>query len=267
MLRCENCGTLFTAELPGPASSHDYESYYHAGNLDVPEFVHGRLGELVRSFEDRRRLNRWLDVGCGAGTLMQAARQAGWDVVGTEVAGSAVDALRTAGFEVLVGELNELELANAGFDVVSVVEVVEHLPDPRALLIEAARHLRPGGVLYVTTPHARGISGRLLGTRWSVVAPPEHLQLFSVSGLRLALEGSGLKVRAMRTHAVNPSELIHAFRSRPALEGGSRVDASYRLNESLMSSRRGALVKRAANAALSATRLGDSIKVVAERRA
>ncbi|MGH2951356.1 MAG: class I SAM-dependent methyltransferase [Solirubrobacterales bacterium] len=263
---CRRCKTLFTARLPMVEEATDYGGYYHAGNLEVPDFVQRQLERLVSSLDGDRRLNRWLDVGCGAGTLMDAARAKGWLATGTEVGEGAADAVRARGFEVGVGELGELDLPDAGFDVVSMVEVLEHVRDPHALLVPARRLLRPGGVLYITTPHGRGISGRVLGASWSVVGPPEHLQLFSGRGLRAALDSSGLVVRTLRTEAVNPTELVQALRSRtPAPKPGSRVESSYRLNASLSSSRAGRAIKRAANAALNVTRLGDSIKLVAER--
>jgi SAM-dependent methyltransferase len=266
MQACELCGTIFTAELPASTSAADYADYYHAGNLEVPAFVHRRLEQLVGSLERDRRLNRWLDVGCGAGTLMEAARDRGWEVIGTEIAEGMAGGMRARGFEIRIGELDQLDLPVAGFDVVSVVEVLEHLPEPNRVLAAAHRLLRPGGSLYVTTPHGRGISGRLLGTKWSVVSPPEHLQLFSVSGLQLAVERSGFVVRAVETRAVNPKELVQAARSRSAPVGpGDRVASGYRLNESLSSSRIGGALKRVANAALNAARLGDSIRLVAER--
>ena len=229
--------------------------------------MHDRLGSLVTSFEPWRRLNRWLDVGCGAGALLAAAERRGWEVIGTEVALGAAEAVRARGFDVRVGQLERLGLPQGRFDVVSLVEVVEHHPDPRALFAAAATLVRPGGAIYVTTPHGRGISARLLGTRWSVVAPPEHLQLFSARGLQEALSAAGLRRRELHTHAVDPSELLRSLRSRGAGAGapGSRVESSYRLNESLSSSRAGTLLKGMANAALSATRLGDSLKLIAER--
>jgi 2-polyprenyl-3-methyl-5-hydroxy-6-metoxy-1,4-benzoquinol methylase len=74
-----------------------------------------------------------------------------------------------------------------------MVEVLEHAREPRTLIRAARQLLRPGGSFYVTTPHARGLSERLLGMKWSVVSPPEHLQLFSIC----AVESSGLSVRAL----------------------------------------------------------------------
>jgi SAM-dependent methyltransferase len=266
ILACRYCHTLFTAHLPKTTESTDYGAYYHGGNLEVPTLVHRRLEELVRGFDADRRLNRWLDVGSGAGALLQAARRLGWQVTGTEIAERAAEATRARGLDVRTGELDELDLPETGFDVVSAVEVLEHVPDVSGLLVESRRLLRPGGALYVTTPHATGVSGRMLGTRWSVVSPPEHLQLFSGRGVRIALESSGLSIRTLRTHGVNPNELLRAarFRKHP-VRYGDRVESGYHLNESLSSSLAGAAFKGAANAALGATRLGDTIKLVAER--
>ena len=266
MRRCRSCRTLFTARLPAPAESLDYDDYYHEGNLEVPAFVHSRLDELVGSFERERSLGTWLDVGCGAGTLLEAVRGRGWQAIGTEVSRGAAESVGARGFDVRVGELPELGLPEAGFDVVSMVEVVEHVPDPRALLGQALPLVRPGGVLYVTTPHGRGISARLLRSGWSVVAPPEHLQLFSVPGLRRALAAAGFTVDDVHTQAVNPAELMAAMRpGKPQLDASSRVDSGYRLNEALSGSARGAVVKRLANGALSLTRLGDSIRLIGRR--
>jgi hypothetical protein len=97
------------------------------------------------------------------------------------------------------------------------------------------------------------------------MSPPEHLQLFSVEGLRRALSGAGLQLLTVRCHAVNPRELIGAFRSADATAGGDRVESGYQLNEALSSGRAGRLAKATANAVLSATRLGDSLKVTARR--
>lgn len=266
LARCDACRTLFTARLPEGGDAHDYDGYYHEGNLQVPAFVRSRLDEVVGAFEPYRDANRWLDVGCGAGTLLEAVVGRGWEAIGTEVSAGGAEAVRARGFDIRVGELDALALPAEGFDVVSLVEVVEHVPDPRALLADAARLVRPGGAVYVTTPHGRGISARALGARWSVVAPPEHLQLFSVHGMRAVAAAAGLEVVRLQTHAVNPAELVAGLRRmRASVDAGTRVDSGYRLNQALSANPRRAALKRAANAALALSRLGDSIRLVARR--
>jgi SAM-dependent methyltransferase len=268
MVRCNDCGTVFTSVLPSSQEeAEDYSAYYHEGNLVVPDFVAERLDQLVSGFDRYRRRNRWLDVGCGAGTLLRAAGNRGWDAVGTEVSAGAVDAGRSQGLDVRLGELADLGLDPAGFDVVSLVEVLEHVPEPRDLLSAAAGLVRPGGVLYVTTPHGRGISARLLGTRWSVMAPPEHLQLLSAEGLRRLTLETGMRPLRLRTEAVNPRELLAALRRDGDIGGGERVKSGYRLNEALSTRRSGRVAKAAVNSALNATRLGDALKLTAERPA
>src|SRR5262249_21756060 len=186
--------------------------------------------------------------------------------VGTEVSPSAVEHARELGFEIHVGRTDELDLNAGSFDVVSLVEVLEHLDDPDSVLADAARLVRPGGAIYLTTPNGKSLSARVLGSSWSLVAPPEHLQLFSVSGVEAALSRAGFVVRRVMTHGMNPYELKSGLtNSRERRGGQSRTTTSYRLNESLSGNRTGTVIKNAANVRLSATRLGDTIQVVAER--
>jgi SAM-dependent methyltransferase len=267
---CDTCGTLFTARLPTAESAQDYDAFYgESRDVAVPEFVLHRLEQHVAGLAAYRSgLNRWLDIGCGAGTLLQAAVNQGWQALGTEVAAPAVEAVRSAGLDAVVGTTRELDLPPDGYDVVSMIEVVEHVEDPDELLADAARLVRPGGAVYLTTPHGRSLSARVLGTKWAVVEPPEHLQLFSRAGLQAALERAGLRVRSVVTHGINPYDLKAAFRSGRAGDSPRRnTESSYQLNEALSTRRSGTLVKATINAALSGTRLGDTLKVVAEKPA
>jgi SAM-dependent methyltransferase len=266
---CERCGTLFTAQLPASEEASDYARFYdERRSVEIPEFVAGRLQQTVASLERYRTgLNRWLDVGCGEGTLLRAVGEGGWNGLGTEVAPAAVEALRAAGLDAVLGETGALDLPAEGFDVVSLVEVIEHVQDVDALFADVAGFLRPGGALYLTTPHGRSLSARLLRTRWSVVTPPDHLQLFSVPGLRAALGRAGLRTVSVDTHGINPYELVTGLRRGRDREGTmGNTESSYQLNEALSTRRSGALAKGAANAVLSTTRLGNTLKLVAEKR-
>jgi ubiquinone/menaquinone biosynthesis C-methylase UbiE len=144
--------------------------------------------------------------------------------------------------------------------------------DPQPLLQEVARILRPGGLFWATTPHARGLSGRLLGAKWSCVWPPEHLQLFSVRGMTKLLRDAGFRQLRINTTGGNPLEIFHAMRSAKSApktvdqhfaQNFDRVTTSYELNQSMMKSRSRRALKNTVNGFLKLSRLGDSLKVFA----
>jgi 2-polyprenyl-3-methyl-5-hydroxy-6-metoxy-1,4-benzoquinol methylase len=272
MLSCLNCDTLYTQTLPTANASQDYDSYYDAENLSVPAFIDQRLDEIVRGFRRYRRSNRLLDIGCGAGSLLQAATRAGWDAVGVEVSRPAVDHIRLVGLNAFCGQLSEADFPNAHFDVVTASELLEHVSDPGSLVSEIVRILMPGGLCWITTPNSRGASARVLKLDWSVVSPPEHLHLFSAPGLETLLLNHGFRRVKIQTEGVNPIELWRGWRKQATVEcassqseGTNRVHSSYELNEALLSSKPRRAVKNLVNAALRASRLGDSLKVWAER--
>lgn len=274
LLSCRSCRTLYTAFVPEAEAAQDYDSYYDTENLSVPEFIQKRLEEIIGGFSAHRQTNRFLDIGFGAGTLMQAARACGWDVEGLEVSRSAVEHARSLGFKVFCGELEQAKYPDDYFDVVTASEVLEHLPWPQPLLREIARILRPGGLFWATTPHGRGVSHRALGTKWSVICPPEHLHLFSLGGMKRMLTASGFRRVRVLAEGVNPYEIMQGLRSNPQSSGNGasvegsgleRVEASYELNENLSKSFVRRALKNTANGLLRLTHLGDSIKIFAEK--
>ncbi|MEK6281555.1 MAG: class I SAM-dependent methyltransferase [Acidobacteriota bacterium] len=271
---CRDCKTLYTAHLPTAESAEDYNVYYQEENLTVPDFINRRLDEIIAGFASYRRDGRLLDVGFGAGTLLEAAGRGGWQAFGVEVSQKAADHVRGLGFEVFCGTLAEAHYPSNYFDVVTASEVLEHVTDPEIVLQDIARVLRPGGLLWLTTPHGRGLSAYLLGLKWSIVSPPEHLQLFSRDGIKKMLAATGLRPVRVVTEGVNPYELLHGLRagadqrqatSEHGEKGFGRVESSYRLNESLMASPSRRRLKDALNGLLNVVRLGDSLKIWAEK--
>lgn len=274
LLSCTTCSTLYTAHSTEGSQRQDYDNYYTSTNLTVPDFIDKRLDEIVATFETYRQNNRLLDVGCGAGSFLQAAARGNWEAFGVEVSQSAIQHIRSLGFDVFHGELDQANYPDSYFDVVIASELLEHLPNPRALLSSMSRILRPGGLFWATTPHGRGISARILGVKWSTVCPPEHLQLFSVAGIRTLLSNAGFSRMNVATHGTNPFEIVYAMRhkaSRPTENGSepstdfNRVESSYQLNQFLSERPFRRIVKATLNSVLNAGRIGDSLKIRAER--
>lgn len=271
IVSCRKCATVYTTYSPWYSSADYYDqSYYSEESLAPPAFVQIRLDEITREFSRYRQTNRLLDLGSGAGSLLLAARKHGWEAQGLDVSPNAVKHVRKLGFEVFRGELQAAQFPSQHFDVITAAEILEHLSEPRLLLQEVARILRPGGLLWATTPHARGLSARVLGLKWRCIWPPEHLQLFSARGLTALLRDVGFRETRVRTTGGNPFEILHALggkKNAPRTQDQQfdRVLTGYQLNESLTKSRPRRAVKNILNGMLNVSRLGDSLKVFAVR--
>ena len=261
VVKCGRCGSLYNLALPEQTAL--YEDHYVDEIL--PELVHRRCREIVTTFEEFRKIGSLLDVGCGSGSMLKAAIDAGWRAQGLEIASSAVETLRKQGFEVNESFLEDANYSDSSFDVILAGGVIEHAHNPDSFLAACFRFLRPGGLLYITTPNALGSSVRLLGLRWTAVAPIDHVHLFSVSGLTTLLRSHGFQIERITAEGANPLELIHALRKRGETSGFDRVGSAVRLNEALSSSRPRLLIKGLINRLLSATRLGDELKIYSSK--
>jgi len=267
---CRSCATFYTPYSPWYTSELYYQNFYAPGWFSEPEFVHQRAVEITARFSEYRETNRFLDIGCGAGTLLEAARDDGWLARGVDVSETSVARMRDRGFEVFHGEVQEARYPEAHFDVITAVELLEHLSDPKVVVEEAARLLRKGGAFWTTTPHGRGISARLLGIKWSINSPPEHLQLFSTSGLKTLFQRAGFREITIRTEGTNPLEIVRGFKSKrqraaTPYTNHDRVQQTQNLNQSLTRTRSRRVIKQVANGCLNLIGMGDSLKVLALR--
>lgn len=263
---CRSCRSIYTDHLPTAAEALDYDEYYSESNLSVPTFIVDRTREIVGGFSSFRRSNRLLDIGFGAGTILDAAREQQWEPFGLEISMPAVEQARQKGFDVFYGNLMDAGYPDQFFDVITASEILEHLPNTEEYLIEIRRLLRPGGLLWATTPSATGLSFRLLGTHWSVLCPPDHTQLFSVKGVTLMLKKAGFSSVRIDTFGVNPLEILHYFKpSKSEDTKFDRVKTGYEINESMMRNPMRKNLKNLLNQTLNLTRLGDSLKIFARR--
>jgi SAM-dependent methyltransferase len=275
---CRRCKHSFIRTLPTEQElAAVYERYGYDGEAGrySPALLDTIIAELVASFEPYRSTNKLLDVGFGAGGLLRVAKMRGWETHGVELSSAAVAYGRERDIGTLYeGDFLVLPLERGAFDVVVMSELVEHLVDPMPFLRRAAELLRPGGLLYMTTPHGRGVSGRALGADWSVLRPPEHLQLFSIDSMRRSVNAAGFSRVHIYTQGLLPHELVAKLRARvlPRRQGASsssyfedRAKRSVDFNVSISQRRVGRALKTAANALLRATSLGDSLRVRAER--
>lgn len=158
-----------------------------------------------------RRGARLLDVGCGPGGFILSAAGLRWAGEGVEVSAAlAAFSQDVAGVSVWEGPFESSEIPAETYDAVTLLDVIEHVPEPDKVLDKAAQVLRPGGKLIVSTPDFRSLSRRILGWNWAVLSPAEHLFYFTAGTLTRILKEAGFEVRgAVNVLAFNP-EATHA---------------------------------------------------------
>lgn len=202
-LRCESCGHERLAVFPAPEQNFNayQEEYYQA---DSGRRFLGPVERSLRLFLNLRVRSilahapgpgRLLDVGCGRGDLLEAFQARGWSCVGTQISETAAEAARRSrGVDVACGELPQLGLEEASYDVITFFHVLEHLYDPLAYLLEARRLLKPGGLMLVEVPDCGGWGFRWLRERHLCFDFPHHLRFFGRSSLRCLAERAELDV-------------------------------------------------------------------------
>lgn len=140
-----------------------------------------------------------LDVGCAFGFLLGVARELGFDAYGLDLNAEAIAlAQQEFGARVQAGRLDAQTFPGRVFDVITLIDVLEHVADPLALLTESAQRLVPGGVVAAVLPNAASLVRQILGARWPHYAP-EHLYHWTPTALRRFLTASGWHVLALET--------------------------------------------------------------------
>lgn len=132
-----------------------------------------------------------LDVGCGNGDFLGVASEAGWDVKGVEPDPKALETVRTSGFQVVQGSLEEIVDSGELFDAVTISHVIEHVHDPIDFVRLAYKCLKPGGILYVDTPNIQSSGAKRFVRNWRGIETPRHLLIFSRPGLETVLKKNG----------------------------------------------------------------------------
>lgn len=137
---------------------------------------------------------RLLDVGCAYGYFVELAVLSGYDAYGIDPSSHAAGrAKQRLNGRIQEGTIGSVKFPlDKRFDVITLLDVVEHLADPRADLRRAARLLADDGRILIATGDTDSLTAKMLGRRWTFYIPPQHLFFFNASNLTELLDQSGL---------------------------------------------------------------------------
>ena len=204
IFRCRTCSLMFVH--PIPSTSGIYEEDYFSGaeggfgyvNYDadkepmIPTFK--KYLQLIR--DALKGTGTLLDVGAATGFFVRLAQDAGVSARGVEISDHAASLGRSRGLAIETGTLAQV---HGTFDCITMLDVIEHVPEPRAEIKLACALLRAGGVLVINTPDAGSLFARAMGKRWHLIVPPEHLYYFNRRNLTQLLKEEGFEVELETT--------------------------------------------------------------------
>jgi SAM-dependent methyltransferase len=193
LVRCDACGFVFATHKSLPALTGLYAELDDAEYGASAAGRHRQMAHLLRwATTDLPRSARLLDVGAASGILVSEATALGLESVGVEPSRALARRARADALEIHEGVLPHPALAGARFDIVTLIDVIEHVDDPLGLLELCRRQLAPGGRLVVVTPDRESVAARVLGARWWH-RRLAHVSYFDRTTLTAALRRSGLE--------------------------------------------------------------------------
>jgi 2-polyprenyl-3-methyl-5-hydroxy-6-metoxy-1,4-benzoquinol methylase len=261
LVKCRNCSFVFSEKIPTLKELQDYYVDYTDYDF-VNDLTRNRYLQWIDGFEPDRVKNKILDVGCGDGIFLDQAIKRGWNVYGTEYADKWITRCSEKGIHMAKGKLNADDYEPESFDVISYLEVIEHINNPIEELSIAKKLLRKGGVVFITTPNYNSLMRYFLGTDWNIITYPEHLSYYTPRTLNLLFKKTGFEKIKIDTKGVSPGRLVTSMRTR----GNEKINSTDKIRDTdqnlrikLESNAGMRLVKNSINQILNWSRSGDSM--------
>lgn len=204
LIRDETYGYWRVMPRPSDEELVAYYTNYH--NSCRPYNVDARAALVCNHVTRPGR--RVFDIGCGQGELLGAFARQGWEAVGIELCVDDIQIARNAGLRIVEGMLTKQITAQAieefgAFDVVLLVNVLEHVADPEGMMDNVRRLLVSGGTLFCVVPNEfnpfQEVAAAVCGLSQWWIAPPEHLNYFSIESVAGFIAGHGFDITLKTT--------------------------------------------------------------------
>lgn len=153
-----------------------------------------RLKELANKLPNDRHI-RYLDYGSSAGQIVaMAERELGWDAHGVDLSPTSVAHAKALGINVSEGDIETLLKAGKTFNAVSLYHCLEHIIDPKDLLVKIREILEEGGLIAIEVPNIYSSASKIKGENWKGLLLPYHIHHFHEQSLIQVLEDSGYQI-------------------------------------------------------------------------
>lgn len=200
--RCQQCGLIFIYPIPTNSETIYLENYFTGANKGFGYVNYDKDKEAMKNvfiayLEIIERFHpikgSLLDIGAASGYFIDLACNRSWLARGIEISAYAAKLARKKGLDVIHGTIEGVEFPDRSFDVITLWDVLEHLPAPEKDLWKLSRWLKPGGLLAINTPDSNSLCSKILGKNWYLFIPPEHIFHYNKSSLNLLCQRLGFE--------------------------------------------------------------------------
>lgn len=224
LVKCEQCGLVYQNPRPTQIEMEqhyppDYEPFitdqHHNWILEkIYQYGIEKRSRVINSIKERKSGGRLLDLGCSTGLFLNTLkRNILWDVWGIEISEFAAKiAQERYDLKVFQGTLEQANYPTNYFDVVTLWDVLEHLPDPAATLNEISRITKPHGNIVLRVPNYDSFDAKLFGSNWAGLDLPRHYYVFSRQNLIRLLSSKGFIVNRISCNIGNYPTFVLSVR-------------------------------------------------------
>jgi 2-polyprenyl-3-methyl-5-hydroxy-6-metoxy-1,4-benzoquinol methylase len=235
LVRCRQCGLQYLnprlkTDVVIMGYSEGTDEAFVSQNAARERTFAKSLDLIERSVPQRGRL---LDIGTAGGAFLKVAKERGWQVAGCEPNRWLAEwGSEHYGIPIQPGTIFDMSLPDGAFDVVTLWDVLEHTPDPKAVLRECRRVIKPNGLLIVNYPDINSLIARLMGRKW-VFLLSVHLYYFTVETIHKMLAETGFELTRHKRHWQSLELGYILFRMKPYLpwlsDLGTKISRSLRI--------------------------------------
>jgi 2-polyprenyl-3-methyl-5-hydroxy-6-metoxy-1,4-benzoquinol methylase len=193
-VKCRICGLVYVNPIEKVGRINRAYSQRRSSDASIIRKIRLRNSrsqvELIKQYKNGTYL---LDIGCGEGFFLFSASRSGYTTKGIELSQDAAEyARREFGLDVEAKTFEGLRFPENHFDIITLWQVLEHVPNPRMILKEVYRILKPEGLLALSTPDIGGLPARILGRRWWNIRRL-HINQFTTKTLVTVLKNIGFR--------------------------------------------------------------------------
>lgn len=201
LLRCKACDFVFSEPFPPVEVSRVYEEIVDPEYVEEEEGRRGNFKSILKTLKKIvKNKGSFLDVGSATGIMMELAKREGWDVYGVELSKWAVnEAKKKYGLEIIQGDFSEIEFHENFFKVVTLIDIIEHVSNPKGVMEKVWRILERGGVAVIVTPDVKSFTANIMGGKWWHFRPA-HIGFFSKRSLFYLLNSEGFEIVKTRRY-------------------------------------------------------------------